>query len=215
MERETLLKYLLIIIDLEKSKYTQKQTINSLNRKVASYEGEYNSNSMLNKEVDEQAGWMPTVETVPEDKTGKGLMYFMVYYVGFLGASLGFAVYYILGNVLISVIVALVGGSIPVVVWKNILRKRKQRTIIQMSRAKRTDMELKEIRERRNDELVALIPKLNAEVEVMKATYQNTCQALRKCYDVGIIPEKYQDIVPVSMFYDYILDRRRKTISIQ
>lgn len=131
METSEFLKYLSIIIDLEKSKYTQEQTIRKLNGNISAYKKDYDTNIALNKNVDIQSNTNTyTTKTVTVDTSGKGLMYFMVYYVGCLGAGLGVAVYNLTKTMPLSIIVgligAVIGGCIPVAVWKNILKKRKE-----------------------------------------------------------------------------------------
>lgn len=217
METSELLKYLSIIIDLEKSKYTQEQTIKLLNGNISSYKKEYDTNIALNKNVDAQATTNAyTAKNVTADTSGKGLMYFMVYYVGCLGAGLGIAVWNLTKTIPLSIIVgligAVIGGSIPIAVWKNILKKRKERAVIQINRGNRADIELKESRNLRNKELAVIIPKLDAENKAMQETYQLTCLSLKQCYDVDIIPVKYRNFVPVCMFYDYISNGRTYTL---
>lgn len=211
METSELLKYLSIIIDLEKSKFIQEQTIKKLNGNISSYKNEYDTNIALNENV-EKLPLNNNINNVSVDTSGKGLMYFMVYYVGCLGAGLGVAVYNLTKTMPVSIIVgligAVIGGFIPVAVWKNILKKRKERAVIQINRGNRADIELKESRELRNKEIAVIIPKLAAENKALQETYQQTSLSLKQCYDVDIIPVKYRSFVPVCMFYDYILNKR-------
>lgn len=211
METAELLKYLSIIVELEKSKYTQEETIKRLNGNISSYKREYETNTALNKKVDAAAS-VDNTQNIVVDTSGKGIMHFMVYYVGCLGAALGVAVYQLTKiwvlAILFGIVGAVIGGSIPVAVWKNILKKRRERAVIQINRGNRADIELKQNRELRNKEITAILPKLTAENKTMQETYNLTCLALKQCYDVGIIPVKYRSFVPVCMFYDYILNKR-------
>lgn len=212
METSKLLEYLLIIIDLEKSKYTQEQTIKRLNSNLSSYKTEYDTNIALNKNITADTNETNNIRNIEVDQSGKGLMYSMIYYLGCIGTGLGVAGYHftqsISVSILLGVIGALIGGSIPVLVWKKILRNRKERAVIQAHRGRRADIELKESRELRNKEIAVIIPKLDAENKTLKETYQLTCKTLQQCYDVDIIPAKYRNIVPICMFYDYISNGR-------
>lgn len=217
METSKLLEYLSIIIDLEKSKYAQEQTIRRLNDNISSYKKEYDTNIALNRNIEENAACTYNTHNIKVNTSGKGLMYFMVYYIGCLGASLGVAAFHLTQKLPFALIIgfigAIIGGCIPVIVWKNILKKRKEQAIIQKQKGCQADIELKESRELRNKDLLIVIPKLDAENKAMTETYQFTCQTLQKCYDVGVIPMKYRSIVPVCMFYDYISNGRTYSIT--
>ena len=206
MDTSKLLEYLSIIIDLEKNKYTQEETIKEINNNISSYQTEFNNNLCLNKTSDNVG------QNIKVDESGKGIMHFMTYYIGCIGAGLGIIAYNIVYSIGIAIIFgiigAIIGGSIPVLVWKNIMQNRRERTIIQMQRGIRADNELKRNRLLRNNEISLTVPKLEAEKNSMKETYQLTCQTLKKCYEINIIPVKYRNIVPVCMFYDYISNGR-------
>lgn len=212
MDTSKLLEYLSIIIDLEKNKYTQEETIKNINNSISSYQSEFNNNLSLNEKSDNIRQNISNFENIKVDESGKGIMYFMIYYVGCIGAGLGVIAYNIAHSmgiaIILGIIGAVIGGSIPVLVWKNIMKNRRERTIIQMQRGMRADNELKQNRQLRNNEISLAVPKLEAEKKSMQETYQLTCQTLKKCYAVNIIPEKYRNIVPVCMFYDYIFNGR-------
>lgn len=212
MDTSKLLEYLSIIIDLEKNKYTQEKTIKNINNSISSYQSEFNNNLSLNEKSDNIRQNISNFENIKVDESGKGIMYFMIYYVGCIGAGLGVIAYNIAHSmgiaIILGIIGAVIGGSIPVLVWKSIMKNRRERTIIQMQRGMRADNELKQNRQLRNSEISLAVPKLEAEKESMQETYQLTCQTLKKCYEINIIPVKYRNIVPVCMFYDYILNGR-------
>lgn len=209
MDTSKLLEYLSIIIDLEKNKYTQERAIKQLNGNISSYTSEYNDNKRINEQV---SATRINYDNIPVSEKGKGIMYFMVYYVGALGASLGALAKFITNSIGISVLVgavgAVIGGSIPILVWKNIMKNRKQHAMIQMGRGMRADEELAKSRQQRNNEIAVIVPRLKAETKNLRDTYKLTCETLQKCYAVDIIPAKYRSMVPVCMFYDYILNRR-------
>ncbi len=215
MDTSKLLEYLSIIIDLEKDKYTQAETIKQLNSNISSYKNEYQRNDGINKKVLLRSQ-TASDDDVNVDESGKGIMYFMVYYVGFFGAWLGYIVYFFSRNFIISLIGAAIGavlgGSIPVMVWKNILKKRRERAIIQRNRGIRADVELSQNRQSRNNEIAVLLPRVQAEKDNMQKIYDLTCKTLKKCYEADIIPADYRNIVPVCMFYDYILNGRTYSI---
>lgn len=212
MDTSKLLEYLSIIIDLEKNKYTQEETIKRLNNNISLYQTEFNNNLSLNEKSDTVRQNISNFKNIKVDESGKRLMYFMIYYVGCICAGLGVIAYIVSHSMSIAIILgiigAVIGGSIPVLVWKNIMRNRRKRAVIQMQRGIRTDNELKQKRQLRNNEISLAVPKLEAEKKSMQETYQLTCQTLKKCYAENIIPEKYRNIVPVCMFYDYILNGR-------
>ena len=212
MDTSKLLEYLSIIIDLEKNKYTQEKTIKNINNSISSYQSEFNNNLSLNEKSDNIRQNISNFESIKVDESGKGIMYFMIYYVGCIGAGLGVIAYNIANSmgiaIILGIIGAVIGGSIPVLVWKNIMKNRRERTIIQVQRGMRADNELKQNRQLRNNEISLVVPKLEAEKKSMQETYQLTCQTLKKCYEINIIPVKYRNIVPVCMFYDYILNGR-------
>lgn len=212
MDTSKLLEYLSIIIDLEKNKYTQEETIKRINNNISSYQSEFNNNLNLNEKSDNVRQNINNFENIKVDESGKGIMYFMIYYVGCIGAGLGVIAYNIAHSmgiaIILGIIGAVIGGSIPVLVWKNIMKNRRERTIIQMQRGMRADNELRQNRQLRNNEISLAVPKLEAEKKSMQETYQLTCQTLKKCYEINIIPVKYRNIVPVCMFYDYILNGR-------
>ena len=212
MDTSKLLEYLSIIIDLEKNKYTQEETIKNINNSISSYQSEFNNNLSLNEKSDNIRQNISNFENIKVDESGKGIMYFMIYYVGCIGAGLGVIAYNIAHSMGIAIILGIIGavicGSIPVLVWKNIMKNRRERTIIQVQRGMRADNELKQNRQLRNNEISLAVPKLEAEKKSMQETYQLTCQTLKKCYEINIIPVKYRNIVPVCMFYDYILNGR-------
>lgn len=209
MDTSKLLEYLSIIIDLEKNKYTQERVIKQLNENISSYTSEYNDNKTINEQV---SATIINYDNIPVSEKGKGIMYFMVYYVGALGAGLGALAKSITNSIGISVLVgavgAVIGGSIPILVWKNIMKNRKQQAMIQMGLGMRADEELAKSRQQRNNEIAVIVPRLKTEAQNLLDTYKLTCETLQKCYAVDIIPVKYRSMVPVCMFYDYILNRR-------
>lgn len=215
MDTAKLLEYLSIIIDLEKDKYSQAETINQLNNEIKSYNNEYRNNEGLNNQV------LLSQQTVNDnnikvDESGKGIMYFMIYYVGALGASLGALANYIFHNFILSLIVtvigAILGGSIPIIVWKRILKKRREQAIIQEKRGLRADIELSQHRQSRNKEIDIVLPRIQAERDNIQKTYNLTCEALKKCYAINIIPIEYRSLIPICMFYDYISNGRTYSI---
>lgn len=209
MTTSGLLEYLSIIIDLEKDKYTQEYTLRQLNNNVSSYTNEFNNNKAINERV---AAQKIDYKNVQVSQKGKGIMFFMIYYCAFLGASTGLLANLITGSMRTAVLVGAIGavaaGCIPVLVWKNIIRKRRQQAIIQLERQKRSDDELAISRRKRNEELMIIVPRLKSEIANFQDTYKLACKTLQKCYDVDIIPAKYRSMIPVCMFYDYILNKR-------
>lgn len=209
MDTSKLIEYLSIIIDLEKDKYSQSETIKQLNKNIKSYTNEYRKNENFNEQVLSNCS---TEHNVQVDKSGKGIMYFMVYYVGFLGMSLGALSEYIFHNrglsVLIGIIGGIIGGSIPVMVWKHILKERRKQAVIQRNQSMRADVELSQNRQTRNKEISVILPRIKGERDIMQKSYNLTCETLQKCYDINIIPSKYRSLIPVGMFYDYLINRR-------
>lgn len=215
MDTLELLNYLRIVIDLERDKYAQSAAIAQLDRNISAYVNEFNSNKSLNQRA-EEVRININYENIKPDEKGKGFMYFMIYYVGFFGAAAGIPVYFLFDSILLALLVGAVGavlcGCIPVVVWKRILKKRKERAVVQISRGLRAEDELVTQRAARNINIAAVVPKLRAERKTLKDTYDLACQALQKCYDADIIPKDYRGIVPVCMFYDYISNGRTYSI---
>lgn len=208
MDAKKLLEYLSIVVDLEKNKYAQEKALQKLQGNINSYRTEYNNNQNLN------AREYPAIsmENVKVDESGKGLMYFMIYYVGCLGACLGVAVKNITGSMPLALITgaigAVVGGYIPVIVWKNILNKRRERALIHLRRGQRADNDMKIDRQARNNELIVVVPKLEEQCRALKQTYTTTCNTLKRFYELDIIPHSYRSLVPVCMFYDYVKNGR-------
>lgn len=208
MDVKKLLEYLTIVVDLEKNKYVQEKALQRLQSNINSYRTEYNNNQSLN----EREYPAISVENVKVDESGKGLMYFMIYYVGCLGACLGVAVKNITDSMPLALITgaigAVVGGYIPVIVWKHILNKRRERAMIHLKRGQRADSDIKVTRQARNNELMVVVPKLEVQQKALKETYLTTCNTLKKYYELDIIPQAYRSIVPVCMFYDYVKNGR-------
>ena len=212
MNTEELLKYLSIIIDLEKSKYTQEQTIKGLNQNLLSYQREFDNNHRLNTAFDNRVQNAVNFNNIKVDQKGKFLMYFSVYYLGSLGSYLGFLLYALscpIGTSIVAgLISAIICGCIPIFIWKKILKERRRRAIIQIQVKARNDSRLRENRKVRNEQISLILPKFANEISVMKKTYQLTCQTLKKCYDANVIPLQYRNIVPVCTFYGYIINKR-------
>ncbi len=215
MDTSELLNYLSIVIELERDKYVQNAAIVQIDKSISAYVNEFNTNTSLNQKA-EAARANINYNNIKPDEKGKGFMYFMVYYVGFFGAATGIPVYFFSDSILPALIVgavgAFAGGCIPVAVWKHILKKRKERAMIQINRGLRAEDSLVTQRSARNINIASAVPKLRAERKTMKDTYDLTCQALQKCYAVDIIPKGYRSMVPVCMFYDYISNGRTYSI---
>jgi len=205
MNTSKLLEYLSIIIDLEKNRYAQQKTINSLNKNISSFKAVFSTNVQLNEIVKLDQKNTSKFKNVKVDKSGKWIMYLMVYYMAFQGGALG---YHIFSNIKALITGAVIGAIIPILIWKRILKKRREQAIIQIKREMRTEDELNQSRQLKNKQISLAMPKLEAEMQAMQKTYNLTCQALKKCYDINIIPVKYRNIVPVCMFYDYISNGR-------
>lgn len=211
MDTAKLMNYLLIIIDLEKDKYTQSKVLNKLKSDIQSYTSEYRSNEDMNERVRQKQEAF-CADNVKPKESGKGIMIFLSFYSAFTLLSCGRLVYFITNNIAISLLAAAVGGAIgaliPVLVWKNILKKRRSRSIVQINRGMRADNARALQRQTRNRQLSAMLPKLRAEQNEMQKLYNLTCNTLKKCYDIDIIPVKYRSLVPVCMFYDYLLNKQ-------
>ena len=212
MDSSKLLEYLSIVIDLEKNKYSQEEVIKRLNSDISSYQNEFQSNLVLNEIVDDVSKNTKDFNNIKVDESGKGLMYFLMCYVGCIGVGLGLIAYNLSHSISNAMVFGIIGvfvcGSIPVLIWKNIVKNRRERSVIQMQRRMRADNDLKQNRQLRNDEISLIVPKLEAEKKSMQETYKVTCQALEKCYELDIVPIKYRGIVPICMFYDYIFNGR-------
>lgn len=207
MERTKLLEYLSIIIDLEKNKYTQEETIKSINNNIHSYKFEFNDNIRC---ID-NANTSSLNDTKP-NKKGKSIKYFLIYYLGCLGCGIGVAAYNLTHITSISVIFGIIGCAVGVciaaLIWGYISKKRQTEAKILAERSLRAEKELNLSRRARNAELNTVISNLKAEQQSLQKTYRLTCETLKKCYGVNIIPVKYRELIPVCMFYDYILNGR-------
>lgn len=212
MDTKKLLEYLKIVIDLEKNIYIQKNVISNLNNNIASYKTEFDNNIMLNNQVEKESN----LNNIPVSKSGKILMFFMIYYLGYLGSSLGFLCNKITHiktiSILIGIIGAIVGGCIPIVVWINIMKKRKQQAYIDAQQNLSINKDLAQNRVVRNENIRVIMPRLEKEKQAMLETNQLACSTLNQYYNLNIIPLKYRNINAVCKFYEYISNGRTYSI---
>lgn len=213
METSKLLEYLAIIIDLEKNKLTQEETLIAINSNMSSYRTEYGDNVKLNDAINKSNN----IKKIEVDKSGKGFFYFMTSCMSCMGINVCISTYNATHSLKLAlplgVIGSLVFGGIPIIIWNIILQKRRECVTNQVHQGMKAEKELMQSREVRNKKISIALSKLTLESKAMQETYMLTCQALKKCYDINIIPIKYRGIVPVCMFYDYILNGR--TYSLQ
>jgi hypothetical protein len=215
METQKLLKYLETVVELERNKYVQINTINSINNKIKSYENQINNNNrlMLN-EYDERKRSTLTAENVKVDKSGKWLAAFGIYYCAFMGAVVfGFLARIAVKGAVIPIVAAgavgaVAGGVIPWRKWRAVLKKRRLAEIKKFKALQIQDDVAVINRDAQTKDLQAALPKLQKSCEAMKKAYSVTDRTLNSYYNMNIIPVKYRSMLPVCMFYDYILNKR-------
>ncbi len=215
METQVLLNYLGTVMDLEKNKYIQEKTIRSINNQIKSCRNKINGNNLIIVNAAKQSNRSSlSAENVTVSKSGKWLAYLGIYYCAFMGAIiLGGLTYYITRQsvaltAVMSIIGILIGGFFPLRIWRNILKKRKAAEIKKIEKIKlmddvniiNCDTEIKNLQ--------AAIPKLQNDCSAMQKTLKVTSETLSSYYNMNIIPIKYRSMLPICMFYDYILNKR-------
>lgn len=212
MDTSELLKYLKIVMDLEQDKFVQVQTINQLNKSIENYNQQYNNNKLLNSK-NQAKRIAESCDNVQVDESGKGLVYFISICMATSGIQIGQIIQAIFHEFVLSLAVGLISSiiisGIPIFIWKRvILKKRKEMAVAQINRGIRADEELSRNRQNMNNKISGIISKLQQEKQSFMKTYNLTNEALKKCYEVNIIPPKYRSMIPVCMFYDYISNGR-------
>lgn len=217
MNTKDLEQYLAIIIDLEKNRNIQLNTIRQLDNKISSYKNEIANGGKLNTNtIKSISSQIESPDKIQVSRSGKWLMYFGVYYLGFQGASLGFLAYQLTNNFIMSftigIIGAVIGGSIPILIWKKVLKKRRQAKILLLQNQMMGIQESNKRKKERCDYLSKIIPQLTDMRASVCETMRNTEKTLEKYYSVNTIPKKYRHLVAVCMFYDYIINKRTYSI---
>ncbi len=212
MDTSKLLEYLSICIDLEKHKYSQKNVIQQIDEKIKAYNDKIKSNEKLNIKS----------SNIGNRKVEKhreyGCLSLFSFYLGICLIIASLALGKETSNPLISVIgivlVVLICYIVPISA-ANIkaiqVRDREEAALRHSAEIANVAISKRNIE---NAEIQnSIIPKYEAEKRTMQETYQLTCQALQKCYDTDIIPDKYRSITPICMFYDYILTGRTYSLN--
>lgn len=215
MKTELLLEYLATVFSLEKEKRLQEETIMQLNADVSNYEKQIQINNAASAQAKQQQMRSDlTPETIAVDTRGRGVAAFGMYYLGFLGAILlgGAANLVTKGNMVATILLGAVGAVIGICIVakgrKAQMDNRKAEAYQRYKNLQTQDAQAQTARDKQTKALQLAIPRTKNSVAVMYNAYQLTCNTLKKYYDKGIIPQKYRSLVPVSMFYDYILNRR-------
>ncbi len=207
MNTSKLLEYLSICIDLEKHKYSQKNVIQQIDKKIKVYNDKIKSNEKLNIKSSDIGN------RKVEKHREYGCLSLFSFYLGICLIIASLALGKETSNPLISVIgivlVVLICYIVPISA-ANIkavqARDREEAALRHSAEIANVAISKRNIE---NAEIQnSIIPKYEAEKRTMQETYQLTCQALQKCYDTNIIPAKYRSIIPICMFYDYILNGR-------
>lgn len=215
METQQLLDYLGAVMDLEKNKYIQKKTINAINNRIKVYKNKINRNNLMIVNSDAQSKRSDlSMQNVAVDKSGKWLAYFGIYYCACMGAViLGGLTYFITHQsvaltAVMSIIGIFAGGSFPWRAWKKVLQKRKLAEIEKIKQIKLADDVSIINCNAETGQLQDAVPKLENDCALMQKTLKVTSDTLDSYYNMNIIPDKYRSLIPVCMFYDYILNKR-------
>ena len=228
MDSKNLLDYLQKVLTLERDNYMQHQTLKAINNTIVNYKNKIENNQkLLEKEVSYNSRTHQLRERIKDydgvdhidqvirvDKSGKWLAYFGIYYCAFLGGMiLGIPTLLItngktLPSVLLGFLGVLIGGYFPLKAWRKTLKKREQAEIKKIEALQLQDDVNTIKRYDENTRLSAMLPKLENDYNAMIKVNKVTINTLNKFYALNIIPNKYRSFVPVSMFYDYILNKR-------
>lgn len=208
MDKNVLLEYLSIVVDLEKDQYAQKQAIIKMDHQIAAYKQEHDDNEKRIRTTCVEYD----LEAVKPDKEGIGGYAFGLYYLGFFGVMLGVLLYKLTENLALGILGGAVGLGISfLIVWKvrqGSQRFNKEKKQKQLRSLMEANQKLNVSRKNRNHDLTVFIPRLENEQEKLLATYEKTVDTLVQFYALDVIPEKYRGLVPVCSFYDYVSSGR-------
>ncbi len=215
MDTKNLLEYLEKVMTLERDIYMQNKTLSSINQMISSNKSKIQQNQVL---IASSASANTDIEydikNVRVDKSGKWLVYFGIYYCACMGGIiLGGPTFLIsrgkiLPTVLLGLIGVIIGWYFPLKAWHRTLDKRKWEEIERIKKLQLQDNVDIINRQSANEKFMAVIPKLQNDYNTMAKVNKVTANTLDKLYSLNIIPTKYRSFIPVSMFYDYILNKR-------
>ncbi len=223
MNTETLKKYLSVCINLEKEKYMQAKVIQQLNNQISSCQKEINTNNTyLNKmSKNEEILLLEGTSLVYENRItsdlikliegkapNKFLKLFLIYYFTALGVVVGFLTKSILLGVVGAVAGLIFGIIISNILWKRLKENNKNKAVKNAEDIMNEQTAQIAKRTTRNNQLSLMLPNYEAIKKNMVSVHNLTIQTLNKYYAKNIVPQKYCALIPICMFYDYLINRR-------
>lgn len=205
MDKQKLIEYLERVVDLEKQRYIQETTLNSLNDRFNSLgiRKQYTRavSNVRPRRIDtfSWSGWLGLIIAAP------------IFFSAFSNCSTPGAFF---GRIVISIIVAFVGFVVPQVIGEAIAKSnaKAQQESEQQEFDRQYENAVKADNARVASEL-SMRQKIDTEYRLLYAQYEKTKQTLKQFYDAGPIYSKYHfDFVAVASFLDYFKSGRCSTL---
>ncbi len=223
MNTEALKKYLSVCIDLEREKYTQMKIIQQLSNNISACQKEINANNAYlakmsrNEDILSVSGSSLTYEyritpelikTIEGKAPNKLLKPFIIYYFAALGAIFGILMRSILFGVIGVVAGFIFGIVISGIICRKIKESRRSKIVQNAERIMNEQTAQIINRTNINNRLSVMLPNYETIKKNMLSVHNLTVQTLDKYYAKNIIPRKYCELVPICMFYDYLINLR-------
>ncbi len=223
MDTSRLLNYLKIVSNLEKEKYT-------LNCIMDAIQQEMNTNKYYNgvrptppsAPVDPKYRMQSDYQKNKKSGLGCLALIFIPFFIFSLLGTMAFVAAITNNSPIVLIIFGVAAVAIPIFTYVIVKRDKKKR------QEKREEFTLRQYNNQYADYQDAMVgyktqmqvyeknvknfeaqqrhykEQLRAEYNRVKNRYDETCKLLNEYYALNIIPEKYQELIPVCMFYDYV-----------
>ena len=198
------LKYMTVIVELEKEKMTIKSVVSSVKSEIVGKEREYYERIGMPPIPPSYLDEPPPLSTYSDGV--KAAFHKYINDVGWLLAAL---------LVVVTVMYVLIDGYFEYkhLIINNSIYRRFYQSASQAypKQRERHDREMEVFRHKSTalkGELAQLKSSIQIILDTLEKTYDKTDRLLQDYYALDIIPKGYRDFVPVCMFYDYLSSKR-------
>ena len=118
------------------------------------------------------------------------------------GGNIGFAI-----GLIVAIGTVLFVMRYPIIIIKNFIKYKNDNKIIAVRNAER--VKENEYNQQNQRKRVAILEK---ELSAARRLYSETDSIRKKCYSAGIVYEKYRSLIPICMFYEYLVSGRCQSL---